>query len=102
MGTASVSTGSKSVMTINLNRVVQDATRKFLEEKENYKIENGKQYFGSNIGENKVNGVCLTCSKRVAVHLFVIRIEELRLDEWRFVTKRHSLSRSGKRHCCKN
>jgi ribonucleoside-triphosphate reductase len=34
MGTASVATGSKSVMTINLNRLIQDAARKyFLEEK---------------------------------------------------------------------
>ena len=53
MGTASVATGSKSVMTINLNRVIQDATRKFLEDKENYKLEDGKQYFVSQIGEHK-------------------------------------------------
>ena len=53
MGTASVATGSKSVMTINLNRVVQNATRKFLKDKENYKLEDGKQYFVSNIGEHK-------------------------------------------------
>lgn len=33
MGTASVSTGSKSVMTINLNRLIQDATRKYFREK---------------------------------------------------------------------
>ena len=32
MGTASVATGSKSVMTINLNRVIQLATRKFFSE----------------------------------------------------------------------
>ena len=30
MGTASVATGSKSVMTINLNRVIQDAVREYL------------------------------------------------------------------------
>lgn len=53
MGTASVATGSKSVMTINLNRVIQNATRKYLEEKENYKLEDGKQFFVSNIGEHK-------------------------------------------------
>ena len=53
MGTASVATGSKSVMTINLNRVIQDATRKFLEDKENYRLEDGKQYFVSQIGEHK-------------------------------------------------
>ncbi|MCR5245692.1 MAG: anaerobic ribonucleoside-triphosphate reductase [Bacteroidales bacterium] len=33
MGTASVSTGSKSVMTINLNRLIQDAARKYFAEK---------------------------------------------------------------------
>ncbi len=33
MGTASVSTGSKSVMTINLNRLIQDAARKYFREK---------------------------------------------------------------------
>ena len=32
MGTASVATGSKSVMTINLNRVIQDAVRRFYNE----------------------------------------------------------------------
>ena len=53
MGTASVATGSKSVMTINLNRIVQNATRKYLEEKEGYKLEDGKQFFVSNIGEHK-------------------------------------------------
>ena len=53
MGTASVATGSKSVMTINLNRVIQNATRKFLKDKENYELENGKQFFVSNIGKHK-------------------------------------------------
>ena len=53
MGTASVATGSKSVMTINLNRIVQNATRKLLMDKENYKLENGKQFFVSNIGKHK-------------------------------------------------
>ena len=53
MGTAAVATGSKSVMTINLNRVIQNATRKFLKDKENYELEKGKQYFVSNIGEHK-------------------------------------------------
>lgn len=53
MGTASVATGSKSVMTINLNRVIQNATRKLLKDKENYELEKGKQYFVSNIGKHK-------------------------------------------------
>nr|MCR5519511.1 ribonucleoside-triphosphate reductase [Bacteroidales bacterium] len=33
MGTASVATGSKSVMTLNLNRLIQDAAHKYFEEK---------------------------------------------------------------------
>ena len=51
MGTASVATGSKSVMTINLNRVIQDATRKYLEEVEFYKIPNNKQYYIKNVAD---------------------------------------------------
>ena len=43
MGTASVATGSKSVMTINLNRVVQNATRLYFEEFEGKKLEDGEQ-----------------------------------------------------------
>ena len=43
MGTASVATGSKSVMTINLNRVIQNSTRKYFEEVEGTQLENGVQ-----------------------------------------------------------
>ena len=43
MGTASVATGSKSVMTINLNRVIQNATRKYFEEAEGIELEKGVQ-----------------------------------------------------------
>ena len=43
MGTASVATGSKSVMTINLNRVVQNAARKYFEEYEENTLETGGQ-----------------------------------------------------------
>ena len=41
MGTASVSTGSKSVMTINLNRVIQNAARRFFKGK-GVELEPGK------------------------------------------------------------
>ena len=41
MGTASVATGSKSVMTINLNRVIQDATRRYFKEVEGVDLEKG-------------------------------------------------------------
>lgn len=40
MGTASVATGSKSVMTINLNRVIQNAVRKYFKDVENVEIGN--------------------------------------------------------------
>ena len=43
MGTASVATGSKSVMTINLNRVIQDAVRAWSKEN-NVVIEYGKPF----------------------------------------------------------
>ncbi|MBQ4305668.1 MAG: ribonucleoside-triphosphate reductase, partial [Bacteroidales bacterium] len=42
MGTASVSTGSKSVMTINLNRLIQIAVRKYYMEKKGAMLEAGK------------------------------------------------------------
>lgn len=43
MGTASVATGSKSVMTINLNRVIQNATRQYFEEVEGTVLEPATQ-----------------------------------------------------------
>ena len=42
MGTASVSTGSKSVMTINLNRLIQDAARSYFLEKKGVMLAGGK------------------------------------------------------------
>jgi len=43
MGTASVATGSKSVMTINLNRVIQNATIKYFKEVEGLEFSKGQQ-----------------------------------------------------------
>ena len=43
MGTASVATGSKSVMTINLNRIIQNATRLYFSEREGVELEPSKQ-----------------------------------------------------------
>ena len=43
MGTASVATGSKSVMTINLNRIIQNATREYFEEYEGVILKEGQQ-----------------------------------------------------------
>ena len=42
MGTASVSTGSKSVMTINLNRVIQDSAREYFREKKGVELKMGE------------------------------------------------------------
>ncbi len=42
MGTASVATGSKSVMTINLNRLIQDAARAYFKEEKGVELEPGK------------------------------------------------------------
>ena len=42
MGTASVATGSKSVMTINLNRLIQSATRKYFNERRGVSLPEGK------------------------------------------------------------
>lgn len=42
MGTASVATGSKSVMTINLNRIIQTAARKYFKDKQGIEINNGE------------------------------------------------------------
>src|SRR5574344_1720582 len=42
MGTASVATGSKSVMTINLNRLIQDAVRRYFLERRGVSLEAGK------------------------------------------------------------
>lgn len=53
MGTASVATGSKSVMTINLNRVIQNATRKYLEEVEYFTLQDNKQYNINNVADKE-------------------------------------------------
>ena len=47
MGTASVATGSKSVMTINLNRLIQDATRRYYREKKGIQLSAGAPIPGS-------------------------------------------------------
>ena len=54
MGTASVATGSKSVMTINLNRVIQNATRQYFEDIEGIKLENGSKIDINKVENKKV------------------------------------------------
>lgn len=48
MGTASVATGSKSVMSMNLPRIIQNATRRYVNDKFGKTIEDGKQYILTN------------------------------------------------------
>ena len=64
MGTASVATGSKSVMTINLNRVIQDAVRAWSKEN-NVVIEDGKP-FCADITIGQVGEIYAAISKGIA------------------------------------
>ena len=52
MGTASVSTGSKSVMSMNLPRLVQNAARRYFEDR-GILLENGKNLAENNVKYNK-------------------------------------------------
>jgi ribonucleoside-triphosphate reductase len=54
MGTASVATGSKSVMTINLNRVIQNATRLYLEECEGLNLSKGDRIDIKDVQDKKL------------------------------------------------
>lgn len=54
MGTASVSTGSKSVMTINLNRLIQLATRRYFLEKKGIVIDGSKARARADYDKNQL------------------------------------------------
>ena len=54
MGTASVATGSKSVMTINLNRVIQNAAREYFEEYEGIILEEEQQIDINKVKDKKL------------------------------------------------
>lgn len=54
MGTASVSTGSKSVMTINLNRLIQLATRRYFLEKKGVVIDCSKALARADYDKNQL------------------------------------------------
>lgn len=54
MGTASVSTGSKSVMTINLNRLIQLATRRYFLEKKGLVIDGSKALARADYDKNQL------------------------------------------------
>ena len=53
MGTASVATGSKCVMTINLNRAIQDAVHKYYDEQYGITLESGKPLDEGDFEANK-------------------------------------------------
>lgn len=54
MGTASVSTGSKSVMTINLNRLIQNATRRYFLDRKGVMIAGGTPLERSDYDKNQL------------------------------------------------
>ena len=54
MGTASVSTGSKSVMTINLNRLIQLATRRYFLDKKGVVIDGSKALARADYDKNQL------------------------------------------------
>ena len=54
MGTASVATGSKSVMTINLNRVIQNATVRYFKEVEKVDFKLGKKININEVADKNV------------------------------------------------
>ena len=54
MGTASVATGSKSVMTINLNRIIQNATRLYLKEFEGLNLSKGDRIDIKDVEDKKL------------------------------------------------
>lgn len=60
MGTASVATGSKCVMTIDLNRAVQDATRKYFKDVVGTELNPGEKLH--NISEKEREGIYLYIS----------------------------------------
>lgn len=54
MGTASVSTGSKSVMTINLNRLIQLATRRYFLERKDIVVDGSKALTRADYDKNQL------------------------------------------------
>ena len=54
MGTASVSTGSKSVMTINLNRLIQLATRRYFLERKGIVVDGSKALTRADYDKNQL------------------------------------------------
>lgn len=84
MGTASVATGSKSVMTINLNRLIQDATRRYYLEKKGINLTSGAPVPGTpvinkeDLYENYIAADVRAMTERV--HKYQIAFNEIIKD----------------------
>ncbi len=85
MGTASVATGSKSVMTINLNRLIQDAVRKYFLERRGVSLPEGKPlnpltnfYDKDDLYTNYINKALTEMTERV--HKYQIAFNEIIKD----------------------
>lgn len=85
MGTASVATGSKSVMTINLNRLIQDAVRKYFLERRGVTLPAGKPldpkshfYDKEDLYNNYINKALTEMTSRV--HKYQIAFNEIIKD----------------------
>lgn len=85
MGTASVATGSKSVMTINLNRLIQDAVRKYFLERRGVTLPAGKPldskshfYDKEDLYNNYINRALTEMTERV--HKYQIAFNEIIKD----------------------
>lgn len=85
MGTASVATGSKSVMTINLNRLIQDAVRNYFLERRGITLPEGKPlnpmvnfYDKDDLYTNYINRALTEMTERV--HKYQIAFNEIIKD----------------------
>lgn len=84
MGTASVATGSKSVMTINLNRVIQEAAFDYCS-RNNIDFKHGDKLFIDTLSEEQLDGLYLCIATTLTemterVHKYQIAFNSLLMD----------------------
>lgn len=82
MGTASVSTGSKSVMTINLNRLIQLATRRYFLERKGIVVDGSKALTRADYDKNQLYEYIRTAvtEETERVHKYQIAFNEIIKD----------------------
>lgn len=82
MGTASVSTGSKSVMTINLNRLIQLATRRYFLERKGIVVDGSKALTRADYDKNQLyEYICAAVTEETErVHKYQIAFNEIIKD----------------------